>query len=192
LVRRASKKKSKKKIKAAFLDRDGVINHDYGHVGTIERFDFVENVFTALKKISNQGFKIFIITNQAGIAKKKFSLKNYHTLTSFYLNILRSNNIFIEEVVFCPHHPNGFEKKYTGDCDYRKPNPGMINYLKEKHNISLSESFLIGDNLTDIEAGINAGIKKLFLIDLNGKHKADYDMPIDGVYSNLYEFSKTL
>ena len=74
MVRRASKK-NQKKIKAAFLDRDGVINHDYGHVGTIERFDFVENVFTALKKISNQGFKIFIITNQAGIAKKNSHLR---------------------------------------------------------------------------------------------------------------------
>lgn len=182
----------KKKIKAAFLDRDGVINHDYGYVGTIERFDFTENVFRALKKISNKGFKIFIITNQAGIAKKKFSLKSYNLLTNFYLNIFRNNDIIIEEVAFCPHHPNGSVNKYTKDCSYRKPNPGMINYLVQKYNISITESFLVGDNLTDIKAGFNAGIKNLYLIDLDGRYKKKNSVPIDGIYVNLYEFSKIL
>jgi D-glycero-D-manno-heptose 1,7-bisphosphate phosphatase len=139
--------------KALFLDRDGVINIDKVHLSRIEDFEFSPGIFDLCRKYSDNGFKIFVITNQAGIAKGLYSTEDFLRLTEWMTGEFKKNGITITKVYFCPHHPD-----ITGSCDCRKPKPGMILKAKEEFDLDLSESVLIGDMESDLQAGRNAGI----------------------------------
>ncbi|BCD67616.1 D-glycero-beta-D-manno-heptose 1,7-bisphosphate 7-phosphatase [Nitratiruptor sp. YY09-18] len=143
--------------KAVFLDRDGVINVDKGYVGNIENFEFIDGVLESLRRLQQRGFKLIIITNQSGIGRGYYTLKDFQKLTKFMLQNLRDEGITIDGVYFCPHHPD--EK-----CSCRKPAPGMIMQAAKEHEIDLSSSWLIGDKMSDIEAAKNAGIPNTILL----------------------------
>ena len=139
--------------KALFLDRDGVINIDKGYVHKIEDFEFIDGIFDLCKFFQKRGFLIFIITNQAGIARGYYSENDFNILTGWMIEEFKKRDVRIEKVYYCPHHPD-----FTGKCSCRKPNPGMILTAKKEFNIDLKNSILIGDKISDIEAGKNAGI----------------------------------
>jgi len=139
--------------KALFLDRDGVINIDKGYVHKIEDFEFIDGIFDICEFFQKEGFLIFIITNQAGIARSYYSEKIFQYLTNWMLKEFEKRGINITKVYYCPHHPD-----FTGKCKCRKPNPGMILTAKKEFDIDLENSILIGDKISDIEAGKNAGI----------------------------------
>ena len=177
--------------KAVFLDRDGVINIDYGYVSKKIDFEFIEGTFKALKFFQKNDFLIFILTNQSGIARGLFSQKKYEILTEYYLKILRDKGIIITDVYHCPHHPD-FSKKPFNNCECRKPKPGMFLKVIKKYNISLDYSIAIGDKLHDLEAALKAGIKERFLI---SKNKISFNSKLDlnvKVFSSLLECSEFL
>ena len=163
-----------------FLDRDGVINHDYGYVYKEKDFIIIDGVLEALKIINKKGYKIIIVTNQSGIARKIFTNEDFFKINEHMLNIFSTNQINIESVLHCPHHP-----KFSGYCKCRKPNPGMILKAKKDYLINLKKSFLVGDKMTDVEAGLAAGLKHSFLISSN-KNKDILS------FLNLLEFSNWL
>ncbi|GAX86814.1 D-glycero-D-manno-heptose 1,7-bisphosphate phosphatase [Lebetimonas natsushimae] len=146
------------KIKAAFLDRDGVINIDKNYVHKIEDFEFKDGIFDLLKLLQDKGFVLFVVTNQSGIGRGYYTLEDFKKLTDYMLNELKKRGIKIKEVAFCPHHPGV-------NCECRKPKPGMILNLAKKYNIDLKHSILIGDKQSDIEAGKNAGVGKTYLVE---------------------------
>ena len=152
------------KKRALFLDRDGVINIDKVHTYKIEDFEFQDGIFNLCKKNELKDYIIIVITNQSGISRKIYTEDDYHILTKFMLEKFKEKNIDITKVYYCPYHPDFPIKKYKNLINHRKPNPGMILDAKEEFNIDLENSVLIGDNLSDIQAGINAGIKKNILI----------------------------
>ena len=159
-------------MKAAFLDRDGVINIDKGYVHKIEDFEFKEGIFELLKLLQEKGFTLFVVTNQSGIARGYYTIKEFENLTEYMLNELRKKGIEIKEVAFCPHHPDE-------NCECRKPKPGMILDLAKKYSITLKDSIMIGDKISDMEAGESAGIKKNYLVkdslyDIIEKIKKDF------------------
>lgn len=139
--------------KALFLDRDGVVNVEKNYVYRISDFEFMPGIFELCKKYQQEGFLLFIITNQAGIARGYYTELEYQLLTDWMLAQFKEKEIAIQKVYFCPHHPD-----FTGDCECRKPNPGMILQAAKEFDIDLSESILIGDKDSDIKAGILAGI----------------------------------
>lgn len=147
-------------MKVAFLDRDGVINEDYGYVGTKERFDFIPGSIEAMLDINKAGYEIILITNQAGIAKGHYSIRDYLSLTEHYTEHLLARGVSILEVYFCPHHPAGTLSEYSTECVCRKPNPGMILRAVDEFNVDLSESFVIGDKYTDLQSGLRAGLHR--------------------------------
>ena len=108
-----------------------------------------------IKKYAEQGFLIIIITNQAGIARGYYTENDYYILTDWMVAEFRKKGINIAKVYHCPHHP-----EITGECDCRKPNPGMILQALKDFDINPAESVLIGDKKSDILAGENAGIGK--------------------------------
>lgn len=142
--------------KAVFLDRDGVINHDDGHVGRIKDFKFLSGVFEAIQKLQSAGYLIIIVTNQAGIAKKYFSEEDYRKLTEYMLNKFRASGIEIKKIYYCPHHPED-------NCDCRKPKIKFLKEASREFSIDLNSSWVIGDKLTDIEMGKNAGCKTILI-----------------------------
>ncbi|MGE0018197.1 MAG: D-glycero-alpha-D-manno-heptose-1,7-bisphosphate 7-phosphatase [Draconibacterium sp.] len=139
--------------KALFIDRDGTINIEKHYVYKKEDFVFMPGIFDLLKHFTDNGYLIFIITNQSGIARGFYSEEDYNRLTSWMLNEFELKGIKITKVYHCPHHPD-----ITGPCICRKPKPGMILQAIEEFNINPSASVLIGDKKSDILAGENAGI----------------------------------
>ena len=151
--------------KALFLDRDGVINRDLSYVGEISRFEFLPGVFEALRMFTSSGYKLIVVTNQVGIAKAKFTLEQYHDeLTNWYRDELLREGIKILDVYYCPHHPDAVIENYRKVCNSRKPKPGMLTRAIDNHNLSASESVMVGDRLSDLEAGRLAGIGTTILI----------------------------
>jgi len=149
--------------KALFLDRDGTINVDIGHLHRIEDFKFVEGVPELIKKYNDKNYKVIVITNQAGIAKKYYTEGDMHRLHVYINEELKKIGAHIDAFYFCPHHPD-----FTGECDCRKPKPKMILQAAKDFNIDLKKSILIGDKDSDIKAGATAGVEKLI------KNKTNY------------------
>nr|WP_294795889.1 HAD family hydrolase [uncultured Mucilaginibacter sp.] len=139
--------------KALFLDRDGVVNIEKNYVYKIEDFEFTDFIIDLCKTYQEKGFLIIIITNQAGIARGYYSEQDFEILTKWMIAEFHKQGVKIAKVYFCPHHPD-----FTGDCDCRKPNPGMILKAKQDFDLDLSECVLFGDKQSDIDAGISAGI----------------------------------
>lgn len=139
--------------KALFIDRDGVINVDKVHVYRKEDFEFNEGIFELCRKYMEGGYLIIVITNQAGIAKGLYGEKDFDILTRWMLEQFSGQGIEISGVYHCPHHPD-----YTGPCQCRKPEPGMILRAVRDFDLDIAECLLIGDKETDLEAGRRAGI----------------------------------
>jgi D-glycero-D-manno-heptose 1,7-bisphosphate phosphatase len=158
---------STNKNKALFLDRDGTLNVEKNYVYKIRDFEFIEGIIEIIRTYQKNGFLIFIITNQAGIARGYYSENDFRILTDWMIRELKTFGIEIAKVYHCPHHPD-----ITGECDCRKPKPGLILKAINEFNINPSESVLIGDKKSDILAGENAGIgKNLFIQHLLGKEE---------------------
>jgi D-glycero-D-manno-heptose 1,7-bisphosphate phosphatase len=153
---------SAKMNKALFLDRDGVVNVDKGHVFLQDQFEFSKGIFGLCREYSDDGFLILIITNQAGIAKGLYTEADFVRLTKWMVKQFRKNRIIISKVYYCPHHPD-----INGHCECRKPAPGMILQAIKEFDLNISECVLIGDKDTDLEAGRRAGIPESNLRLLN-------------------------
>jgi D-glycero-D-manno-heptose 1,7-bisphosphate phosphatase len=151
------------KNKAVFLDRDGVINEDKGYVHKIEDFKIYPEVFPALKKLQEAGYKLLIVTNQSGIALDYYTEEDFFKLTDYMLKIFEKEGIHIDKVYYCPHHENGINPKYTIKCDCRKPESGMIRQGIEEFNIDPTKSYLIGDKENDIKAAHKEGVKAILV-----------------------------
>ena len=146
--------------KALFLDRDGVINIEINYLYKIQDFKFIDGIFNLCKYYQSRGYIIVVVTNQSGIARKYYSEKDFSILTLWMIEEFKKNSIEIKKVYFCPHHPD-----ITSTCSCRKPNPGMLLEAKKEFDIDLNNSIIIGDKESDIEAGINAGLKESYLFD---------------------------
>lgn len=144
-------------VKAVFLDRDGTINiNEPEYVHKIEDYKFAEGAIEALQKLSQTDYKIIIITNQSGIARGFYKERDYQKLTDWILETLKSKNVKIDAVYHCPHYP-----EVTGDCDCRKPKPGMLLQAVKDFGISLAKSWVVGDGEADIIAGREVNCKTI-------------------------------
>lgn len=152
------------KNKALFLDRDGVINVDYGHVFEKEKIDFLDGIFDLCKRAQELGYLLIVVTNQGGIAKGYYTEEQFLDLTKWIENEFQKRGIKITKTFYCPHHPEGKIEKYSKSCEDRKPNPGMILKAIEEFNIDPTNSIIFGDKETDIEAAEYAKIGRKFLV----------------------------
>ena len=145
-------------LRAIFFDRDGVINVNHGYVHTRETFDFIDGIFDIARLAVKQGFKLIVITNQAGIGRGYYTEDQFHQLTDWMCEQFLSAGAPIERVYYSPYHPTAALGKYLKDDYSRKPHPGMILQAQKDLIIDLSYSLLIGDKVSDILAGNEAGI----------------------------------
>lgn len=144
---------------AAFLDRDGVINHDHGHVGTVDQLAWIDGVPEAIRMLNARGFYTFIVTNQAGIAKGYYSEADYHGLRRHIHDTLAGQGARIDDERHCPDHPDAAIEAYRRQSSWRKPEPGMLLDLMRTWPIDRAGSFMIGDKPSDIAAAEAAGIR---------------------------------
>ena len=147
--------------KALFLDRDGVINKDFQYVYKKNDIEFFDHIFDLVKHANKLGYIVIIVTNQAGISRGIFTERELIELMEWILHQFNKMDSLITDYYYCPYHPN-FPKKDYEEFKYdRKPEPGMFLKAKEKYNINMSKSILIGDNITDMIAGERAKLGKL-------------------------------
>lgn len=159
------------KNKAVFLDRDGVLNKEMGdYVCKVEDFHILDN-FDALKELQNRGYMLLIATNQGGLAKGWYTEEILGQMHQKLKETYAERGVTLTDFFYCPHHPN-----FTGDCDCRKPKPGLLLQGIAKYDIDPSQSYFIGDRERDVEAGTSAGVKGILI---------DSDQPISTVLDQI-------
>jgi len=169
------------KSKAIFLDRDGVINEmvynpDFGTVDSPMNpgeFVMIKGVGEAINNFRAKGFLVVVISNQPATAKGKMTIQLLRQITQKMKHELKKSGAKLDGVYYCLHHADPEQvkiKKYLKKCDCRKPKPGLLLKAAKDLNIDLAKSYMIGDGLTDIEAGQAAGCKTIYLGSIKAYH----------------------
>lgn len=148
--------------KAAFFDRDGIINVNHGYVHTIDQFDFMDGIIDVMIHVQSLGFQVVVVTNQSGIARGMYTEDDFLILNHWMCTQLNELGVHVTQTYYCPHHPSAGEGAYTQDCLCRKPKPGMLIQAAEDHDFNLELSILVGDNRTDMECAIAAKLHSGF------------------------------
>jgi D-glycero-D-manno-heptose 1,7-bisphosphate phosphatase len=143
---------------AIFLDRDGVLNADHGYVGEIERFDWLPGAMAAIKSVNDSGMFVFVVTNQAGVARGLYSEEDVRRVHEHMSRSLAGVGAHVDDFRYCPFHPQGSVPAYTRASDRRKPAPGMLLELMACWPVDRTQSIVIGDQESDVEAGNAAGL----------------------------------
>ena len=186
-----SRKNLSNKQSAIFLDRDGTINKLDNFIYKAEDLELLDGVVEAIGAINSSGLLAIIITNQPSVARGLCDVSDIDHIHKKLKTLLGKEGVFVDDIFFCPHHPDkGFPEEnplYKVDCECRKPKTGMIEQAKEKFNIDLSSSYMIGDSTMDIELAKKAGLKSVLVMTGLGGSDNKYDAVPDFTAENLYE-----
>ncbi|MBV9788585.1 MAG: D-glycero-beta-D-manno-heptose 1,7-bisphosphate 7-phosphatase [Chloroflexi bacterium] len=144
--------------RAVFLDRDGTLNVEVNYLHRIKDLVLVPGAAAAIRSLSQAGFSVIVVTNQAGIARGYYDETALHTLHEEIQRRLAAEGAQIDAFYFCPHHPD-----FGGACECRKPAPGMLKQAAQDHAIDLTHSWLIGDTSGDIGAGSAVGCRTILV-----------------------------
>mgnify|MGYP003526383950 FL=1 len=162
--------------RAAFIDRDGVINADHGYVHRPDGFLLLPGVPAALRRLKEAGFLLIVVTNQSGIARGLFTEADYATLTQHLHDVLAAEGVALDAVYHCPHLPDASVAAYRVQCDCRKPAPGMLLRAIAKFGIDPQRSMLVGDKPSDIQAGRAAGVRWCCRVAAEGSGRGAADL----------------
>ena len=143
---------------ALFLDRDGVLNHDHGYVGSPDRFDWMPGARALIRRANDSGWYVFVVTNQAGVARGFYGESDVLALHRWIDGELREEGAAIDDFRFCPFHPEGVVDAYRGPHAWRKPEPGMLLDLMQHWPVDAAHSLLLGDQPSDLGAAAAASI----------------------------------
>ncbi|MGB9612601.1 MAG: D-glycero-beta-D-manno-heptose 1,7-bisphosphate 7-phosphatase [Candidatus Margulisiibacteriota bacterium] len=159
--------------KAVFLDRDGTIVEDVGYLNRPDQIKFIPGAIKAIKMLNQAGYKVVVISNQAGVAKGLITEDMLQTIDKVLHKFILNGGAHLDGVYYCPHHPEEGVYPYRQACECRKPHPGLIKRAHRDLNIDLSSSFMVGDKATDIEAGKNAGTKTILVLSGRGQEEKE-------------------
>ena len=184
-------------MKTIFLDRDGVINENppnRGYVCRWDDFSFLPNALHAINILTKNDFRIFLVTNQAGIGKGIFTEKQLADIHQRMLTEINRYGGDIGKIYHCPHHPDD-------RCLCRKPKPGMLIAAADEHGLDITKTFFIGDSITDMEAARGAGTSPILVLTGHGREtynnyykssSNDKTEAPDRIFTNLYTASRWL
>lgn len=158
--------------RAIFLDRDGTLNKDTGYVHRKEDWHWLPGVVEALKRFHAVGYALVVVSNQSGLARGMYDLAALHELEAWINADLEAKGAAIDAWYYCPHLP-----EITGPCSCRKPAPGLILRAAEEMGLDLARSWMVGDRVRDVEAGLAAGCRCVLLRPAQGGYEADAPVP---------------
>lgn len=174
--------------KAVFLDKDGTIIEDVGYMNSPQQIKFLPGSIEAIKMLNETGFKVVVISNQAGVARGLVTEDMLQTIDKVLHRGILNGGAHLDGIYYCPHHPEHGVYPYKQVCECRKPHPGLIKKAQHDLQIDLSQSYMIGDKATDIEAGKGAGTKTIFILTGCGKEEREkLESPPNHTAENLLE-----
>lgn len=141
------------RVPAVFLDRDGTINVEKEYLFRTEDFEFIDGAPAAIGRLNAAGLKVIVVSNQSGVARGYYDLADVNRLHDHIDRVLTKTGARIDAYYVCPHHPD----HDRADCDCRKPETGLLRRAAEEHCLDLRHSWMVGDKLVDIQAGMSAG-----------------------------------
>lgn len=150
--------------KALFLDRDGVVNIEIGYLHRIEDVKFVPGIFSLCRTAIKLGYRLVIVTNQAGIARGFYTEADFERLMLWMREELRAQGVELDAVYYCPYHPEHGVGEFKREHEDRKPGVGMLKRAEREFGVLLEDSVLVGDRCSDIAAANKAGLKQAFLV----------------------------
>lgn len=178
--------------RAVFLDRDGVINVDHGYTHRIADFQFIDGSAEALALLQAAGWRLVVVTNQSGIARGLFTSDDYERFTAHLRAQLHAVGVHLDAVLHCPHWPDAAVAAYRRTCDCRKPAPGMLLRAANELALDLPASVMVGDRLSDVQAGRAAGVGRCVLVRSGHALDAQEVQLADAVFDDLAAFAQTL
>ena len=164
--------------KAIFIDRDGTLIEDPGYLSHPEQVNLLDGAAEALVELRAMGYKLIIVSNQSAVARGIVTEKDLDEIHDRLRQLLTEKGAYLDQIYYCPYHPDGVISKYRKESDWRKPNPGMLLAAADEMNIDLNQSWSIGDSSRDVEAGLRAGCKTI-LISRYSRNKSAYGEPDD-------------
>jgi len=149
--------------KAIFLDRDDTLIEDPGYINHPDQVKLLAGVAEALIELKAMGYKLVVVSNQSGVARGIVTEKVLGEIHDRLRQLLAEKGAYLDQIYYCPYHPDGVIAKYRKESDWRKPGPGMLLAAAEEMDIDLSQSWVIGNGSRDIEAGLRAGCKTILI-----------------------------
>ncbi len=156
-----------------FFDRDGTINVDLDYLSDPDKLQLIPGAAEAIKEANDLGVRVFVITNQSGVARGLYSESDVQSVHERLKNVLSQSGARIDALFYCPHHPDYGIPPYRKVCTCRKPKTGMLKEAEKAFGIDLNASFVVGDKCTDIETGRNAGCGTVLVLTGYGSTEVD-------------------
>jgi len=172
-------------MKAVFLDRDGTIVEDKGYITVPDMLALLPGVAKAIVSLREAGWKVFVVTNQAGVAKGLITEDELGMINLQLLAMLSVEGAALDGIYWCPHHPDGTVPEFALECGCRKPRAGLLELAAREHGLDLSRCVMIGDALRDMEAGKAAGVATVLVLTGHGAETAAQDHGADFVANDL-------
>lgn len=154
--------------RAVFLDKDGTLIPNVPYNVDPARITLAPGAGEALRMLAGGGFRLFVVSNQSGVARGYFPVEALDAVEARVRELLSAEGVDVDAFAWCPHHPRGAVPAYAVACDCRKPAAGMITRLADAHGIDLARAWMVGDTLNDVEAGHRAGCRAV-LVDSGGE-----------------------
>jgi D-glycero-D-manno-heptose 1,7-bisphosphate phosphatase len=173
--------------RAVFFDRDGTLNVEKNYLFRVEDWEWLPGAIEAILMLNQRGFQVVVVTNQAGIARGLYSVQDLERLHAWVNEDLSRHGATIDAYYFCPHHPD-----FGGPCFCRKPEPGLLFRAAQERGIDLAQSFLVGDQATDIQAGIAAGCAPFLIVSGYGEQERENVPPNVPILHSLLELPRLL
>lgn len=172
-----------------FLDRDGTVNDEVDFLTNPDELHLLEGSGRAIREANLLGLKVFVITNQSGIARGLLTEERLQSIHLRLREILHKQGAHIDAAYYCPHHPEIGESRYRVDCDCRKPRIGMLERASREFGVDLQKSFVIGDRMIDVQTAQAAGATSILVLTGYGKEELElckiHNIPIDHIAENL-------
>ena len=179
------------KNRTVFLDRDGTICEEVGYIDSIEQMKLIPRSGEAVRLLNQSGFKVVVITNQAGVARGFLPESRLQQLHAELNRQLREKGAYVDAIYYCPHHPTEGTPPYLLECDCRKPATGLLHRAASDLGLDLPSSYMIGDHFSDVECGQRVGAETVLLLTGHGQDtlakRETWMKPPSYIAADLYE-----
>ncbi len=180
-----------KKNRVVFLDRDGTICEEVGYLSSVQQMRLIPRSGEAVRLLNQKGYKVVVITNQAGVARGFFPEAALGGLHAEMMRQLREEGAHVDAIYYCPHHPSDGLPPYRRECNCRKPATGLLERAAADLNLDLLSGYMIGDHFSDVECGQRVGAETVLLLTGHGREalakRDNWPRPPSFIAADLYE-----